>query len=78
MINFRDVFAHPILKNSHLYFSGLLLLFVVSLCTSFSTSWEMYTVFRFFTGFFSGGGNTVLYVLMQEKLGNKWWAVACK
>ena len=35
----------------------------------------MFAAFRFMTGFLAGGGNTVVYVLFQEKIGNQWWAV---
>ncbi|CAK8683200.1 unnamed protein product [Clavelina lepadiformis] len=43
--------------------------------SSFSTSWQMFATFRFFTGFLGGGVTLVQYIYLQEIVGQSWWAL---
>ena len=56
------------------FFAGGFLASVSGFCSAFATTWETYSVARFFTGFFLGGSGVVAFVCLTEFLGKKVWA----
>lgn len=53
-------------------YSVYLLLLVTGLLSSFSSSWQMFTVFRFFVGAFFGGTMVINFVMPLEFVGRQW------
>jgi putative MFS transporter len=59
-------------------FSSVIVLVILNVATVFSTSWQMFAVFRFFIGLAIGFELTVQYNIMAEFTTARWrtWVVA--